>query len=166
MLAELAESALMWAWAYKWAAILGVGQAPSLIRLGLKYYKRQIPAEFHLFNRACALIACLICISSLPLIIDSFKVESGSASAFMRIPCTLQAAVVKPGVAVEVQCEDGAIYHLESGGPPSVNESGQLYLLAASKIPVYFEACGRAEAGACGDTWTKPSQVMEPLPVN
>ena len=79
-------SALLKTWALRWALIVFVGGiVPALKRWGL--LARYVPQSVERARRLTALVAVVLCLSSAPLLWDTFEVEAEHANAIKAVPC-------------------------------------------------------------------------------
>lgn len=119
---SLAVPVLVMRWAAVFASVVGVG---SVLPWGLKKLGSQpTPKQRQVFSLA----AVALCLLSLPLLLDTYRVEGEDPLAFSEVACTPQND--------RLACEDGSVVPLPSGTVQPT--PGTLYRLSASRADVYF----------------------------
>lgn len=84
---DQAWTALAWEWSLRWSLALGVGSFPSWaawLLAALSSYRLHVSAAI---RRGCAVFALLTCASSIPLLMDTYLLESQDPQALVLRPC-------------------------------------------------------------------------------
>ena len=124
-LASAAWSTLTIAWALQWALIVAAGSSvPGLQRLGVLGDTLRVRT----IRRVGATLAMSLCVSSAPLVYDTYQVEDNAETALRTVQCSAKSG------PIFVDCDDGR-WHLQVVGLER-RDAKVLWVLPASGLVV------------------------------
>lgn len=97
-----AWSELQTAWAWRWLLIVAVGSGPALLSRWLGH--NSTAYAWLAARRFGALVAVALCLWSLALTADTYRLESGHPGAIVAVPCKVTQA---PSWIAPLRCASG-----------------------------------------------------------